>query len=285
MPTILLTLQAVIVLLGPVAFGWWLHRRLGARWAIWGWGALSFISSQVFRTPLLVGLTVLSNQSGVQLTPSQIFWSNLVILTLTAGLFEETARYVVLRRFAKDARRWRDGVMFGAGHGGIEAMLIVGGAAINGLVVLQMGDTILAQTEASSPEQLPLVQAQVDLFRNLMWWQPLLAIWERVLAITFHISATLLVLRAVRGGGIRWWTAAVLLHTALNAVALIVLQYSQSVLPYTQSAVLTEVALTLFILIPLWIIYRTYQEAKREEFSPTPPSPDTPDAPPLPAEE
>lgn len=268
MPTLLLTLQAVIVLLGPVVLGWWIQRRWGGRWSTWGWGALSFTSSQLLRTPLLIGLTVLFNQSGVELTEMQGFWFNLVILTLTAGLFEETARYVMLRRFAKDARRWRDGVMFGAGHGGIEAMLIVGGAAISNLIFLQMGDSILTQTEAASPEQLPAVQAQLDLLRNLIWWQPLIAIWERVLAITFHISASLLVLRAVRGGGLRWWTAAVLLHTALNAVALLVLQYSQS-------AVLTEVALTLFTLLPIWIIVRARQVAVQEDI--LPPPTDSPD--------
>ena len=135
---------------------------------------------------------------GIELSQNQIFWINLLILSVTSGLFEETARYIVFRWLAKDARRWQDGVMFGAGHGGIEAILLVGGAAINGVVLLSTADTLLAQMEAVNPEQVDVLAAQIDLLRNIAWWQPLLTVWERVLAITFHIAASLWVLRAVR---------------------------------------------------------------------------------------
>ena len=185
---------------------------------------------------------------GIELSQNQIFWINLLILSVTSGLFEETARYIVFRWLAKDARRWQDGVMFGAGHGGIEAILLVGGAAINGVVLLSTADTLLAQMEAVNPEQVDVLAAQIDLLRNIAWWQPLLTVWERVLAITFHIAASLWVLRAVREGKWQWWAFAALLHMAFNAVALIALQYG--------GAIVAEIVLTIFTLLPLWIIGR-----------------------------
>jgi uncharacterized membrane protein YhfC len=169
-----------------------------------------------------------------------------VVLTLTAGLFEETARYVVLRWLAKGARGWNNAVMFGAGHGGIEAILLVGGAAIANLVLLGQGDTLLAQLQATSPEQAEALAAQLEALRNLDWWLPFLAIWERVLAITFHIAASILVMRAVQTRRAIWWALAVGLHTALNAIALIALEYG--------GTVAAEVALTLFSGLTVYII-------------------------------
>ncbi|MGB0389784.1 MAG: hypothetical protein ACPGWR_33605, partial [Ardenticatenaceae bacterium] len=51
-----------------------------------------------------------------------------------------------------------------------------------------------------------------------------------------------------REGEWQWWAFAALLHMALNVLALIALQYA--------GAVAAEVALTIFALIPLWIIRR-----------------------------
>jgi len=119
-------------------------------------------------------------------------------------------------------------------------------AAINGIVLLSTADTLLAQVEAASPEQVEVLTAQIEALRHIAWWHPLLAIWERILAITFHIAASLWVLRAVREGEWQWWLYAALLHMAFNASALIVLQYG--------GAVAAEVALTGFTLISLWII-------------------------------
>ncbi len=247
LPMILLTLQAIIVIIGTLWFSRWVGRHDPNGWRTWGWGALAFVASQVARIPLLLAFSTLFAQ-GSELSQDQIFWINFVILTVTSGLFEETARYIVLRWLAKGARRWQDGVMFGAGHGGIEAILIMGGAAINGIVLLSMSDTLLAQAEAVSAEQVEALATQIDALRNIAWWQSLLGVWERVLAITFHIAASLWVLRAVREGEWQWWAYAALLHMAFNALALIMLQYG--------GAVAAEVALTGFTLISLWIIRR-----------------------------
>ena len=45
---------------------------------------------------------------------------------LMAGVFEETGRYVSFKWFLKKETRIQDGLSYGIGHGGIEAMLIVG---------------------------------------------------------------------------------------------------------------------------------------------------------------
>ena len=177
-----------------------------------------------------------------------LFWVNFVVLTLTSGLFEEGARYLILRWGAKGVRDWKEGLLYGAGHGGIEAILIVGGTAISNLVLLLTADTVLAQLGQMAPEQAAAVTAQIDAVRTLTWLPEALSIWERVIAITLHIGLSLLVLLGVLRRNFRLVLAAMLIHAVFNGVALLVLRYSNVV---TVEAVLTVVAL-----LPLYLIWR-----------------------------
>ena len=48
----------------------------------------------------------------------------MIFLGLTAGIFEEIGRYLGFKIALKNNRRWIDGIAFGIGHGGIEAILL-----------------------------------------------------------------------------------------------------------------------------------------------------------------
>ena len=56
-----------------------------------------------------------------------------IALGLSARVCEEVARYLMLRRVATGARDWQTGLMYGAGHGGVESM-ILGGLVLVGAV-------------------------------------------------------------------------------------------------------------------------------------------------------
>ena len=58
-PLTLLNVQAAVVILAPLALAWWLRQRLAVSWRTWGWGALTFIASQLARLPFLYLLTIL----------------------------------------------------------------------------------------------------------------------------------------------------------------------------------------------------------------------------------
>ena len=94
-PLTLLNVQAIIVILGPLALGWWLRQRLAVSWRTWGWGALTFVASQLARLPFLYILTaLLTPLVRVAADSPAVFWINLLVLSLTAGIFEETARWL-----------------------------------------------------------------------------------------------------------------------------------------------------------------------------------------------
>jgi uncharacterized membrane protein YhfC len=248
---VLFALEGVIVLLGTLGLGWWLRRRYATRWGTWVWGAIAFAGSQILRIPLLVLLTALLPQLGFRPDQETAFWFNLIVLALTSGLFEETARYAVLRWLDKGSRGWRAALMFGAGHGGIEAILIIVPTMINNIVLLSGGDALVQATQAISPDQAAQLAAALETLRSVSWWLPGLAVWERVAAITFHISAAILVMRAVMGTPPRplaWWGLAVLFHTAINAFVLVAQRYG--------GVVMAELMSTVSLVIALYVIRR-----------------------------
>ena len=62
-------------------------------------------------------------------------WAYGIFLGLTAGLAEELGRYLAFSTVLKEKLRFVDGLAYGIGHGGIEAMLICGMANINNLII------------------------------------------------------------------------------------------------------------------------------------------------------
>lgn len=212
--------QAALVFAGVIALAIALHRRLPAPWRAWVWGALAFVASQAVRLPLLIGLTVISQTLGWDFGQEGNFWSNVVILSFSAGLFEETARYLVLRVLARDVRGWTHAVMFGAGHGGIEAILIVGiGSGVTNLYLLANADLLLAQTRALAPAQADALAAQLAALRGVDAGLIAASLIERVFAIMLHIGLSVMVMRAVEGGGFKWVLVAMAIHALANFAA------------------------------------------------------------------
>ena len=113
-----------------------MRKRRGAGKAF-ALGAAAFVVSQLLiRIPLLQ--LVLPNFSWfavMQLYP----WRYGLFLGLTAGLAEETARWIAARYLLKGKDTMEHGLAFGLGHGGIEAMLLVGLNMIAGVVMALYG--------------------------------------------------------------------------------------------------------------------------------------------------
>ncbi len=121
-----------------LAVGFWVaFRRFGrARWSSVAWGGLTFLVAQALRLPALTLLTFAARSTGLALDAEGEFALNLAVLSLSAGLFEEFSRYGVMRWGASHVREPREATMFGAGHGGVEAILLVGIGSLSNLLGL-----------------------------------------------------------------------------------------------------------------------------------------------------
>lgn len=265
---VLLSLNFLLMIVMPLLLGWFISRRLGASWRLFGIGAVTFVVSQVFHIPF----NVLVDNSGI--LPEDLgIVTNLIIVSLflglSAGVFEEGARYLTYRYWAKDARTWGRGLMLGAGHGGVEAIILGVLGAIQFVALATMRSSGLL--EQIPPEQLPLVEAQIEALFGTPLHLALLGAVERLFAMTAHLALSLMVMQVFTRGRIRWLLAAILWHTLLNAVAVFAIN--------TWSAVVTEALIGVVAVLSLGIIF-WLREPEPEELE-LEPLPEAGPAPPL----
>ncbi len=246
-PVALLVGQFVVVTVGVIAAWIVATRRLPAPWSAIGWGALTFPLSQVARYIVLIPVTlglgaVLGATSPVMTTVG------IVLAVLTSGIFEEGARWIVMRYWAKGVRTWPTGVAFGLGHGGIEALLLIGMNAINGVVLFSTAEVARGAVAQSAPDQLPTLDAQIAAFEGITLGVAGLGVWERALAICFHVMCSLIVMQAVRTRRLPLLLLAMAAHCGFNAIAV---GLSQGASP-----LVVELLLTLCMLPVLWVALR-----------------------------
>jgi uncharacterized membrane protein YhfC len=211
-----LSVSAAVALLGPPALGLVLWRRLSAPPLAWALGAATFFVSQVvLRLPWQVplGLWVAKQSPG---PAAQTAW--LAFSALTAGLFEETGRWVAFR-FAWRPRTATGALMLGAGHGGVEAMLLVGlNLAVSAVLFVGLSKGV---TLGLPEDALATVRAQ---FAKLTPSLALAAGLERLSSMAVHCGLSLLVLQAFTRRSAWWLVAAIAFHAASNLAGVVALK-------------------------------------------------------------
>jgi uncharacterized membrane protein YhfC len=259
-------LNGLLMIAMPVGLAIFLTARwkLGTR--LWLIGAGTFILSQIGHIPFNGLMTQILNRTPlVHWSPDARLIFNAVFLGLSAGLFEELARYLMFRWWAKDARSWRKGVLAGAGHGGAEAILL-------GIVVLYAFLQFVAlRTEDLSkfvsPDQVALARDQVAAYWSMAWPASLLGAVERLFTIPTQIALAVLVLQTFTRRQWFWVWLAVLYHATLDAGAVL--------LSVHYGALVTEVYAGGFAILSLLLIFRLRQPEPAQENPPSavPPAP------------
>lgn len=257
----LLFLNLFLMIVFAIGLGVWISRRWQTPWRLYLIGAVTFIGSQILHIPFN---WLIQQRLGLLPTDTTIF-ANLVIvavfLGLSAGVFEEVARYLTFRFWARDARSWREGMMVGAGHGGIEAIIVALLGLANVILFVAIYEGAVDIATVVPPEQVALLQAQIDATFGGPWYMAILGAVERLFALALHLSLSLLVLQAFLRNNHLWLLIAILWHALANTAAVITLE--------TYGALATEGVLFFFGLASVAIIYRFYQE--RDEDAATEP--------------
>jgi uncharacterized membrane protein YhfC len=236
----------------PLALGLYLRHRLRLPWRIWFIGAGTFIISQIGHIPFNQIVLGIWEPEATTLGGQLLYFG---FLGVSAGIFEEPARYLAYRFAARDARSWGKGIMLGAGHGGIEAILVGLLAAVNTLVLLTLAEN--GGLEAVVPaEQMGLVEIQLAAIETVPAYQLLFGALERLFAIILHLALSVLVLQVFLRGQHRWLLAAIGLHTMANGLLL---------LATTRVGVVAgEATLGAIALLCLFIIFRLRTPEKWE---------------------
>ena len=207
-----------LCILIPIILAVVLRRRFRVSWLLFGVGSLTFIGSQVVHLPLNSLLTKI----GILPSSTDTAWliaQTAIVLGLTAGICEELARFVGYT-ILKKARRAEDGLMLGIGHGGIEAMILVGILSAGSFAQLFFLRSVDLQTLNLAQDQLLQVQKALDAFN-----QPavvgLFPLVERLIAMTLHIILSMMVLYAFQQNKRIWVLWAILYHAIVDAIAVV----------------------------------------------------------------
>lgn len=178
--------------------------------------AVFFLFQIVIRTPLLV---FLSSQAWFSELSGNLFFSAVIIGGLTAGLFEECGRYLGFRFILPKELSWKNGLAYGLGHGGIEAIILVGLTYINNIVI-----SLMINKGTFDQFVAPQLGAEASLIKSQLVNIPAhifaAAGVERALALIIQVALSLIVLYAVKYRRPLFLLAAILLHTVLNAGAI-----------------------------------------------------------------
>ena len=156
-------LNGFLMIALPIVLGIFLVNKFKLSWKLWLIGGATFIISQVLHIPFnkyLLNTVVGSIQQS--LPGNAGILSGALLFGLSAGVFEECARYGMFRWWLKDKRSWRIAVLAGAGHGGVEAIYL-------GALVLYVFINLLAVRHADlsklnlTPDQLQIAQQQIQI--------------------------------------------------------------------------------------------------------------------------
>lgn len=258
-PAWLLTtaIATIFVLLYPLVLGVLARKKLAVSWKYFWFGALVFLVFQILtRVPLV---TVLQNTVlAPLLRSSNVFvWTWLLILAITAGLFEEIGRYVGYRLCMRgEAKTWSKAVMFGLGHEGLESIALVGGAHVLTLINIAI---LSAANIASRPAaQRETILQQFAAINAQPIWLPLLSAWERLWSVPLQVMLSVIVLQVFRRHQIRWLGVAILLHAVIDFLDLALPQAFGS---STAISLLVEGILCVFGVIGIGVIWRLREPA------------------------
>lgn len=167
---------------------------------------------------------------------------------LAAGLFEETGRLYCMRFFMKNKyENPYNAVMYGAGHGGFEAVMVLGmGMFMNSVYANLINTGQTAEMMATlDPEGQASFQEVIDALVNTSPYVYLAAPVERLSAMVFHIAASVIVWTGVTKG-LKWaYPLAIGLHMGLDAIAVIINGVGAPI-------VVTELSIIVFVAVVVW---------------------------------
>lgn len=224
----------ISLLLPVIAISVYSYQNKGGKMvSAWVLGAAGFVVSQ-----LLVRASILSVLQGMpwfaDFSENHVFLYAFT-LAFTAGLFELAGRFAVAKLLSKNLN-YKRSLAAGLGHGGIEAMILVGITYLNNILYIFMinGGTFDAVVNDAIQSGVD-VTAMLQVKEQMISTSPALFFlggFERILAMTGHVAMSMLVclgihtlmdltagINMLAGKGISQTTAYVIIYGILMVMA------------------------------------------------------------------
>lgn len=194
-------------------------------------GALCFTVFQlILRLPIIQLVLPYQSWYLTLSTAEPILYS--LFLGVTAGMFEEFGRFIIIKLFMKkDVSSPLSGIFFGIGHGGIEAILLVG---INALLIL------MTAPKSVAPAQMLAAGA------------------ERISTLILHIGWSVMVVQAVREKKFFLVLIAFASHSIIDTGAMLASFFGIGTLAIEIAIALCAAVMLLYIVLTI----RSYRKVK-----------------------
>lgn len=175
-----------------------------------------FVVQMVIRIPLLQYVLPKMMWYRVMTLSNPVFTA--LFLGGTAALFEVGGRFIVMRYWLTQHRRYLDGIAFGVGHGGIEAIMLAGIPIILTVIAGQGGDDglLLAGGVERVSAMLMQIGWSVMVLRGI---RDRKYIWVWIAGGIHMLTDTMVVLSAPQIGSV--W----LMEGVIGAIALLMTLY------------------------------------------------------------
>lgn len=167
---------------------------------------------------------------------------------VAAALFEETGRFLAMKFLMKKRLTSDNALMFGVGHGGIEAMLILGISEVTNLALSSLINAGKIST-ILDPITDPALKTETYNSISALWTTSsdlfFLAGVERIFSITGHVAMSYLVFMAIKYGQKKCLALAYVFHFILDASSGLVSSYTSNVY-VTELCILIVVAFIVY---------------------------------------
>ena len=262
MLTVGFVISILVQVVLPIALGYYLIRRYTSEWKIFGVGALAYLVAQVVQTP------VFQTVAGTEIYQTMLTsWSPTLVIILfgfLAALIENAARFGGFWLIRERGKAWGSALVMGAGHGGMESLLVGFQFLVNFIFAISITSSGTENMQLS-PEEAAALSKQVEAFWALPWFLPLASALQRLSALSLQLALSVMMWIAVSR---RLWVfaaAALLWHTALNAVA--------ATISYAMPNMWNSLLLVGVMMVNIAIIFLLYRKAKETGPMDPPPAP------------
>lgn len=249
-----MTVSMLVSLIAVLAVFWYGWRKLRAPITTFFVGFGTFVLFALVLESLLHNL-IYASPAG------QKIWGNMWLYALYGGaaaaIFEETGRIFAAKTFLRRRNDPANAFMYGAGHGGVEALTVGVVTQISNLALAatvnagkagELLSTVPAAQYDAALEQLEALCGDGSAF--------FLAGYERILAIAVHICLSVILFRGLREHRRGLVVLCYLLHFALDAILVLVNR--------TFGIIAAEAFCTVFVLLVVLLTVRLAPLPKKD---------------------
>ena len=235
----------------PIGLFVYLWRKKKASFFSFATGLLIFLVFALFLESMVH--SIVFNATGNLITGNVFLYA--LYGGLMAALFEETGRFLGIKYIMRNQLTKENAFMYGVGHGGIEAMFLLGITSINNLANAMMINDGSMTSVLEGLDQTAHETAVQGL--SVLWETPaslfFAAGFERIVAICLQISLSILIYQAVKEKSGRWYWAAFGVHFVVDFAAVLLSSFSIAV---------AEVVMAVMTAAVVWYVTKMYRAMK-----------------------